>query len=407
MNSNGAIHRSDGIGSFEKVLDLEGEFLTGTNSRKLKVYGNTIYFSTNKRISNSIVEHYLYFSENNGNNWGKIRLSEQASEIYLIHDQFVYKNMYGDYFYSSKNQFDWQPYQFFQEKSIINVIYAGNRIYTFNCEEMFELKEDLNDWEPMGNFGSAMIAKDPENFKEFCFISPAIFENKFLTFARIDIVQPGGTVRRSRYLISGKLDEIDSLFFTKINSFPTSIYSIFVSNSSDEILATELGYFLANGFFYSESGEEISHLEGEFPGIPAAGRSSQYIFGEMVEFRNKLFFNSTNGIWFRDLDTFPKTEEPDEDEDPILSIGKESFIDKISIYPNPASKYVTIEVKSAYIDDIFSVEIIGLDGKSILSTVATLSDNKITFQLIDYPPGLYIIQVFNRNTFVSKKLIIK
>ena len=82
---------------------------------------------------------------------------------------------------------------------------------------------------------------------------------------------------------------------------------------------------------------------------------------------------------------------------PFVNINDISAKVEISIYPNPASDFINVNVSSDYIFQIFDIT-----GRSVLET--SLENGQINISKI--PVGLYIIKGFNNKSQFTRKLII-
>lgn len=71
----------------------------------------------------------------------------------------------------------------------------------------------------------------------------------------------------------------------------------------------------------------------------------------------------------------------------------------VSLYPNPASKHLTIEI-DAIADEEVLITMAGMDGKIALSYTSKISEgnNKIELRNINVSPGNYLINISNSKT---------
>jgi hypothetical protein len=80
--------------------------------------------------------------------------------------------------------------------------------------------------------------------------------------------------------------------------------------------------------------------------------------------------------------------------------------DVFTIYPNPATEEVTVELKSSYgQENIDKIELIQLDGK----VSKTIENTQVTstINVSSLTKGTYIVRVYAGNHFGIKKLIIQ
>ncbi|MCT4664080.1 MAG: T9SS type A sorting domain-containing protein [Flavobacteriales bacterium] len=74
---------------------------------------------------------------------------------------------------------------------------------------------------------------------------------------------------------------------------------------------------------------------------------------------------------------------------------------QISVSPNPSTGIFNLHLKS--IADVIKIKIYDLKGKVILSK--TTKENFIQFDLSNYPPSIYFLNIISDESFVSKKII--
>lgn len=81
-----------------------------------------------------------------------------------------------------------------------------------------------------------------------------------------------------------------------------------------------------------------------------------------------------------------------------LSINENFWNDNIVIYPNPTSRYINITSK-AIID---SIEIYDIQGKKVLKI-----KNIDHVDMSKFPSGMYLVIVFSKEGYVTKKIVLK
>lgn len=84
------------------------------------------------------------------------------------------------------------------------------------------------------------------------------------------------------------------------------------------------------------------------------------------------------------------------------SSSKENSIEKLSIYPNPATSGEIIYITTRF-NDHKKIEIFNVLGKNVLST--TLSGNELNISSLD--PGIYILKLKEGNHKATRKLVIQ
>jgi len=76
---------------------------------------------------------------------------------------------------------------------------------------------------------------------------------------------------------------------------------------------------------------------------------------------------------------------------------------KFLMYPNPVKDVLNIEYSISSKSDIQNLDIIGIDGKTILSETPT--NGRISLTLTSLPKGIYFCRFNNGNNVTTKKLI--
>jgi len=76
--------------------------------------------------------------------------------------------------------------------------------------------------------------------------------------------------------------------------------------------------------------------------------------------------------------------------------------EKILVYPNPASSYVTIELPGN--DELLPYELINTEGQAVLSGMIT---GKVTLSANKVLPGMYFVKITTENGILREKLIIE
>jgi hypothetical protein len=85
----------------------------------------------------------------------------------------------------------------------------------------------------------------------------------------------------------------------------------------------------------------------------------------------------------------------------VVSVDEHKlFSDNISLYPNPASDYVTIKA-----DRKATLEILDPLGRIVSISSITIGENNIS--VTDLPDGMYFVQIYNSENFFSGKIIVR
>ena len=88
----------------------------------------------------------------------------------------------------------------------------------------------------------------------------------------------------------------------------------------------------------------------------------------------------------------------------ILSTETLVFTDKVTVYPNPASEYVTIHLE----DNSGTVSVVLYDTMGrLVSEIYSSEENKITLDVSGFGAGVYYVKISKGKTSTVKRLIIK
>jgi polyhydroxybutyrate depolymerase len=77
----------------------------------------------------------------------------------------------------------------------------------------------------------------------------------------------------------------------------------------------------------------------------------------------------------------------------------------LSIYPNPARSFLTVEIKSS-IPEIFDFQIFDMSGRKV-NEVLNISDPRFIVDCHDLPSGMYIAGIRYKSGLMHQKLIIR
>src|SRR5690606_4198981 len=86
-----------------------------------------------------------------------------------------------------------------------------------------------------------------------------------------------------------------------------------------------------------------------------------------------------------------------------LGLEESVFADDISLLPNPATDFLTIQNKSNI--NLHNISIFNLTGKRVKDI--KLSENTTHIDISDLSPGVYVVEVIGDTTSTTQKLIIK
>jgi hypothetical protein len=81
----------------------------------------------------------------------------------------------------------------------------------------------------------------------------------------------------------------------------------------------------------------------------------------------------------------------------------------VKVFPNPVTDgRLVIDLTRSSNESVASIQIMNLQGKTIVSEVVTLLENSTRreYQIADWPEGLYLVRVdLGNNQLVTKKFI--
>ena len=93
----------------------------------------------------------------------------------------------------------------------------------------------------------------------------------------------------------------------------------------------------------------------------------------------------------------------------IQSVSLEEYVvteSDISIYPNPANDFVTIDILNQNDEEDVEVRLFDTKGKLVYTRNVTSNNNKVTFDVSKLAEGVYTVTVFNEFFSTSKKVIV-
>ncbi len=76
-----------------------------------------------------------------------------------------------------------------------------------------------------------------------------------------------------------------------------------------------------------------------------------------------------------------------------------------TVFPNPASDYLTIRLDDVHQSEILEIELFGIDGK-ISRKFAGDQQNEMTISITDIPNGVYYVRANTQNRFGIKKVVV-
>jgi Secretion system C-terminal sorting domain len=84
-------------------------------------------------------------------------------------------------------------------------------------------------------------------------------------------------------------------------------------------------------------------------------------------------------------------------------------VERVTVFPNPVTDgRLVVDLTRSSNESLASIQIMNLQGKTIVSEVVTLLQNSARreYQIADWPEGLYLVRVdLGNNQLVTKKFI--
>jgi hypothetical protein len=93
----------------------------------------------------------------------------------------------------------------------------------------------------------------------------------------------------------------------------------------------------------------------------------------------------------------------------IESVSLEEYVvtsSDISIFPNPANDFVTIDILNQNDDEDVEIRLFDTKGKLVYSRKVSSKNNKVTFDVSKLAEGVYTVTVFNEFFSTSKKVVV-
>ena len=84
----------------------------------------------------------------------------------------------------------------------------------------------------------------------------------------------------------------------------------------------------------------------------------------------------------------------------IVTIGNLTFLSNLSVFPNPTNGLINIELNSN--KPYFEIEVFSLLGELIY--VNKVNGSKLTFNLAQYPKGMYLVKIKQDNHYYHEKI---
>ncbi len=89
---------------------------------------------------------------------------------------------------------------------------------------------------------------------------------------------------------------------------------------------------------------------------------------------------------------------------PLTIVDDKNVLTGITVYPNPASNYITVASKSNATEGTTTIQLFSATGQLLLKK--TMNSNTESFGITKYPNGMYYLQLLNNNKFSSIQKII-
>ncbi len=118
----------------------------------------------------------------------------------------------------------------------------------------------------------------------------------------------------------------------------------------------------------------------------------------VIEYTHSPYCDMVISNW--DVENFIYYNQSEDTTNNLLPIKKEN---KICIYPNPAKDYINIELPSS--KEKAMVEILDIKSGAVLKKI-NLFENRSKIDLNNLSSGIYVLRIWENNTFQDKKVMI-
>jgi len=180
---------------------------------------------------------------------------------------------------------------------------------------------------------------------------------------------------------------------TNLMLVPITLRSFDASWKNDEdVLARWVTSMEANtGHFELQLGIDGTSFE-TVGNIPAAGNSSTDRTYSFVDVRVNNHYNSRPALFYYRLKTVDKDGHITYSAIVVLKNSTTVTSESITVYPNPATQYITLEFKNGAASFVpRTIQIFSSDGKMI--SQKNITDPKEMLQVSNYPSGIYYLKV--------------
>jgi len=210
-------------------------------------------------------------------------------------------------------------------------------------------------------------------------------------------------VNSATYVGGSQVDFVSSVYYTNNTIFYCGI------TESDDLTTSPNAYYpsyldennYADGFVGS-----INTDLSEFNYLSYFGGNNDDLIWRVSSHNNKIYINGNTMSSNIECDSTLKGTS-----DAIIGVIENVYVsvnsileeNKISVYPNPTSEYINIEVNT---QPIKNIQLFDISGKMVLNLPNISNRNYLKINISDLNKGLYTI-VINNETGMNKKIIIE
>ncbi len=118
--------------------------------------------------------------------------------------------------------------------------------------------------------------------------------------------------------------------------------------------------------------------------------------GGTIYFHVAPYFSGEIGTYILDI---PITRSS------TTGIGKETIVNSISVFPNPAIELLNIDLSECH-NEVHKIELHSIDGQIVLSKTDIEHGDLIQIETVQYSSGVYFLQIFSDDKVFTKRITI-
>lgn len=421
------IFRSGDGESWRTMLTLPTGTRVGELSRKaLVVHGDDVCFINEV---DSFDQNGLYQSGDHGETWKLIPLpNDSIFEVVRIKPKTIIKSL-TKFYIKDDNEQQWSELHisgFSDVKSIF--LSEDDKLLAYNCRQIIQSIDLGKTWQLVGDLTGLFDTVDapyydPDDYAEECIVSLAVHGDTFVasvyrTWLKSDSEYfRGGTTTYYSHDMgkSGGIMEMIPNAPEIIFSPPPYLFGPWLSSP--------IGFFGANGYYYSRTGETAQTLKDDFPDMRISPSCSNiYIeppyyyqsdqvytppcrdYTEMnnaTVFKDKLFIHGVGGIWATELSAITVQPTPEE----VTSVEESERERLLRIFPIPSKS--TVKVQYLTLSNNAQVQVMDMFGRTLFMGKMVVSDRFMELELAvqHFAHGRYVVRVVDGGKVYTASII--